>query len=201
MLDDDDDEEAKEGDEREYEKEKREGRREGTEADAQRGTFRPPPPFTNSLYREEFARQYEQYAAQRDIFMAAPASAAPAANLVSFRDLLDFTAHVADCYPDLTRGFFGDISGILTARHAELAPDVREKIVGCLVLLHKKGLVESSMSVRLLYMCSSFSLILLFYLYGFFFFFIFLSWDKGRGKPPPIDRWGGVAYRERDREG
>jgi protein SDA1 len=108
--------------------------------------------------------------------MAAPASAAPAANLVSFRDLLDFTAHVADCYPDLTRGFFGDISGILTARHAELAPDVREKIVGCLVLLHKKGLVESSMSVRLLYML----FLSLIFFSNHCFDFLCLSFDSGK---------------------
>ncbi|KAI9887077.1 MAG: Severe Depolymerization of Actin [Watsoniomyces obsoletus] len=94
------------------------------------------------LYREEFLRQYEQYEAQRDIFRTAPASSVTS-SLVPFRDLIDFVAHIADCYPDLTTNFFGDLSDILTKHHAELEPELREKIVGCLALLRKKDLVDS----------------------------------------------------------
>ena len=94
------------------------------------------------LYREEFLRQHEQYEALRDIFRAAPTSDSNS-SLVTFRDLVDFVAHVADCYPDLTTAFFGDLSDIFTVHHVELEPELREKIVGSLVLLRKKDLVDS----------------------------------------------------------
>lgn len=76
----------------------------------------------------------------------APGSAVTS-TLISFRDLVDFVAHVADCYPDLTKAFFGDLSKILEAHHGELQPELREKIVGSLVLLRRKDLVDSQTCV------------------------------------------------------
>ncbi|KAI9817331.1 MAG: Severe Depolymerization of Actin [Phylliscum demangeonii] len=93
-------------------------------------------------YREEFTKQYEQYEAQRDMFVAAPGSVL-APSLVSFRDLIDFMAHVADCYPALTRTFPSDLIKILTEHHAELEPELREKMVGSLVLLRNKDVIAS----------------------------------------------------------
>lgn len=74
--------------------------------------------------------------------MATPASTV-AHGSVSFKDLIDFMAHVADCYPDLMTTFPDDLIKILTMHHAELEPELREKIVGSLVLLRNKDVIDS----------------------------------------------------------
>ena len=81
--------------------------------------------------------------------MAAPTSSV-ATDSVSFRDLIDFMAHVGDCYPDLTTTFPEDLVEILTAHHSELESELREKIVGSLVLLRKKDIIDSSKLVTCL---------------------------------------------------
>ncbi|KAI9675724.1 MAG: Severe Depolymerization of Actin [Caeruleum heppii] len=101
-------------------------------------------------YREDFLKQFEQYEAQRDIFMAAPA-AASVDGVASFRELIDFMAHVAGCYPDMMATFPGDLSSILTLHHHELEQDLREKIVGSLVLVRKKELIDSSTLLHTLF--------------------------------------------------
>lgn len=57
---------------------------------------------------------------------------------------MDFISHVADCYPDLTRDFADDLINLLTQHHAELESELREKLVGSLVLLRKKELIDSA---------------------------------------------------------
>ncbi len=64
--------------------------------------------------------------------------------IVSLRDLIDFIAHVADCYPTVTTNFSNDLINFLTLHHAELDIELREKIVGSLNLLRKKGVIDSS---------------------------------------------------------
>ena len=99
-------------------------------------------------YKEDFANQYQQYQSFLTLFMQAPSSADDQ-GIVSLRDLIDFVAHVADCYPDLTRGFSGDLIALLNQHHAELEPELREKIVGSLVLLRKKECIDSATYVAL----------------------------------------------------
>lgn len=60
-----------------------------------------------------------------------------------FHDKVDFIAHVADCFKPETKSFPDDLRDILTEHHAILDPDVREKLVGSLVLLRRKDLVTS----------------------------------------------------------
>lgn len=86
--------------------------------------------------------QYRQYESQRDLFLQAPASATDA-GIVSFRDLIDFVAHLADCFPALTAAFPEQLIELLTKHHRELEPELREKIVGSLVLLKKKDVIDS----------------------------------------------------------
>lgn len=74
--------------------------------------------------------------------MTAPTSADDQ-GLVSLRDLIDFVAHCADCYPELTKGFSDDLITLLNLHHASLEPELRDKIVGSLVLLRKKELIDS----------------------------------------------------------
>ena len=64
--------------------------------------------------------------------------------IVSLRDLIDFTSHVADCYPDVARSFPEELSEILTLHHKALESELREKIVGSLVLLRRKEIIDSS---------------------------------------------------------
>lgn len=101
-----------------------------------------------SSYREDFIKQCRQYEASRDIFLEAPASAS-ADGAISFREFIDLIAHVADCYPDLTVTFPDDLARILTLHHAVLDSELREKIVGSLVLLRRKDIIDSSTYVQL----------------------------------------------------
>ena len=76
--------------------------------------------------------------------MEAPASAS-ADGVTSFRESIDLIAHVADCYPDLTASVPEDLAKVLSLHHAQLEPELREKLVGSLVLFRKKNIINSSM--------------------------------------------------------
>lgn len=95
-------------------------------------------------YIDDFRGQYFQYENHREIFMAAPSSATDS-GIISLRDLIDFISHVADCYPEITKDFPQELINILTLHHAVLEPELREKIVGSLVLLRKKNILDSTM--------------------------------------------------------
>lgn len=94
-------------------------------------------------YKDDFNNQYGQYETQREIFLQAPSTATDD-GIVSLRHLVDFVSHVADCYPQETAAFPKDLMHILNAHHAELEPELREKIVGSLVLLRRKDILNSS---------------------------------------------------------
>lgn len=96
-----------------------------------------------SSYEADFECQYRQYESQREMFLQAPSSATDA-GIVSFRDLIDFVAHLADCYPTLTAAFPDQLIETLTIHHRDLEPELRQKIVGSLVLLRKKEILDSS---------------------------------------------------------
>ncbi|KNG88589.1 SDA1 domain protein [Aspergillus nomiae NRRL 13137] len=101
-------------------------------------------------YIEDFRAQHYQYESHREIFMAAPASATDT-GIISLRELIDFVAHVADCYPDITKDFPQQLMDILTQHHLVLEPELREKIVGSLVLLKKKELLDSATLLQTLF--------------------------------------------------
>lgn len=79
----------------------------------------------------------------KNLFEQAPSSL-PGDSVISLRDLIDFISHVADCYPDLTADFPNDLADLLTKHHELLDPEVREKLVGSLVLLRKKEIIDST---------------------------------------------------------
>ncbi|KZF24062.1 SDA1-domain-containing protein [Xylona heveae TC161] len=101
-------------------------------------------------YKDDFASQYHQYESHREIFMRAPGSATDA-GLISLRELIDFVAHVADCYPEITKSFPEDLMNLITLHHTDLEPELREKIVGSLVLLRKKDVIDSSALLQTLF--------------------------------------------------
>ena len=94
-------------------------------------------------YIEDFRSQHYQYENHREIFLAAPSSTTDS-GIVSLRDLIDFISHVADCYPNITKDFSVELIEILSLHHASLQPELREKIVGSLVLLRKKDIIDSN---------------------------------------------------------
>ncbi|MCJ1285258.1 Severe Depolymerization of Actin [Xylographa opegraphella] len=101
-------------------------------------------------YKEEFIKQFNQYESHREIFLQAPSSATNA-GIVSLRDLIDFTSHVAECFPELTAKFPNELIEILTLHHQVLESELREKIVGSLVLLRRKDIIDSSVLLHALF--------------------------------------------------
>lgn len=101
-------------------------------------------------YIDDFRRQWDQYESQREIFLVAPTTASAEAT-ESFRNLVDLVAHVADCYPEETRTFPDDLKAILEQHHAQLGPELREKIVGSLMLLRRKEIIDSASALTCLF--------------------------------------------------
>ncbi|EZF33701.1 hypothetical protein H109_00981 [Trichophyton interdigitale MR816] len=101
-------------------------------------------------YVEDFRSQHLQYENHREIFMAAP-SAATDTGIISLIDLIDFVAHVAECYPEITKDFPQELIEMISLHHAVLSPDLREKIVGSLVLLKRKDIIDSSTLLQTLF--------------------------------------------------
>lgn len=93
-------------------------------------------------YQDEFDRQYTAYLATKEVFLDNPASATKDVSQ-DFHDKVDFIAHVADCFKAETKSFADDLKEVLTEHHAVLDSDVREKLVGSLVLLRRKELISS----------------------------------------------------------
>ncbi|KHN94748.1 SDA1 domain protein [Metarhizium album ARSEF 1941] len=93
-------------------------------------------------YKDDFVQQWEQYESQREIFLMNP-TGGTADTIESFHNMVDLIAHVADCYPDETKSYPDDLKRILNQHHAVLHPDLRDKIVGSLVLLRRKDVIDS----------------------------------------------------------
>ncbi|KAK8026054.1 sda1 domain protein [Apiospora arundinis] len=93
-------------------------------------------------YEKEFLELWNQYESTRDQFLAAPVTSESNV-LISYRELVDLIAHVADLYPEYTAGFADGLKETLEKHHAVLESDLREKIVTSLVLLKRKDVVDS----------------------------------------------------------
>ena len=93
--------------------------------------------------KDDFQNQYNQYETLRELFMQAP-GATDDNGIVSLRDLIDFVSHVAECYPTITASFPDDLIQILGLHHEELEMELRDKVVGSLVLLRNKEVIDSS---------------------------------------------------------
>ncbi|PNP41005.1 hypothetical protein TGAMA5MH_06872 [Trichoderma gamsii] len=94
-------------------------------------------------YKDDFMKQWGQYEAQREIFFMSPTTVA-ADSVESFHNMIDLIAHVADCYPEETRTFPDDLKAIVSENHETLHPELREKVVGSLVLLRRKEVIDSA---------------------------------------------------------
>lgn len=75
--------------------------------------------------------------------MSAP-STTSAEDVKKFHDLVDLVAHVADLYPEITTPFPDHLKQLLNQHHATLDKELREKVVGSLVLLRRKDVIDSA---------------------------------------------------------
>ncbi|CAO2652531.1 Nn.00g008140.m01.CDS01 [Neocucurbitaria sp. VM-36] len=100
-------------------------------------------------YRDDFSNQYQQYETLRDLFLQSPGTTDT--GIVALRDLIEFVSHVADCYPDLTSQFPEDLTQILLKHHEVLEYELRDKIVGSLVLLKNKDVIDSTTLLNTLF--------------------------------------------------
>ncbi|KAF3929612.1 hypothetical protein ABW19_dt0209917 [Dactylella cylindrospora] len=98
-------------------------------------------------YRDDFLTQYRHYESQRDIFLSQPEGYDDEA----FIEQLSFITHVADCYPDVTKRFPQDLADLLLHHHNTLNPDLREKLVQCLVQLRNKDVIPSTALLQTLF--------------------------------------------------
>ncbi|KAL1837264.1 hypothetical protein VTJ49DRAFT_4070 [Mycothermus thermophilus] len=94
-------------------------------------------------YAQEFYDQWLAYDAQRQIFISAP-STVSAEDVKKFHDLVDLVAHVADLYPEVTAPFPDHLKQLLNQHHATLDKELREKVVGSLVLLRRRDVIDSA---------------------------------------------------------
>ncbi|KAF2485744.1 SDA1-domain-containing protein [Neohortaea acidophila] len=93
-------------------------------------------------YENEFLNQHAQYASLLELFLQSPTTTDDT-GIVRLRDLIDFVSHVADCYRATTAGFAGDLTALLQRHHETLEAELRDKIVGSLVLLRRKEIIDS----------------------------------------------------------
>ncbi|KAH7066683.1 SDA1-domain-containing protein [Paraphoma chrysanthemicola] len=100
-------------------------------------------------YRDDFNNQYQQYETLRDLFLQNPSSTD--SGLVALKDLIEFISHVADRYPDLTSKFPEDLTQILLLHHEVLEYELRDKIVGSIVLLRNKDVIDSAVLLNTLF--------------------------------------------------
>tara|TARA_R110002003_G_scaffold244_7_gene17488 strand:- start:29530 stop:31800 length:2271 start_codon:yes stop_codon:yes gene_type:complete len=100
-------------------------------------------------YRDDFNNQYQQYETLRDLFLQNPSSSD--SGLVALKDLIEFISHVADRYPDLTSKFPEDLTQILLQHHEVLEYELRDKIVGSIVLLRNKDVIDSTVLLNTLF--------------------------------------------------
>ncbi|KAF1914604.1 SDA1-domain-containing protein [Ampelomyces quisqualis] len=100
-------------------------------------------------YRDDFNNQYQQYETLRDLFLQNPSSTD--SGLVALKDLVEFISHVADRYPDLTSKFPQDLTQILLQHHEVLEYELRDKIVGSIVLLRNKDVIDSTVLLNTLF--------------------------------------------------
>ncbi|OAL04963.1 SDA1-domain-containing protein [Phaeosphaeriaceae sp. SRC1lsM3a] len=100
-------------------------------------------------YRDDFNNQYQQYETLRDLFLQDPSSTD--SGLVALKDLIEFISHVADRYPDLTSQFPQDLTQILLQHHEVLEYELRDKIVGSIVLLRNKDVIDSTVLLNTLF--------------------------------------------------
>lgn len=98
-------------------------------------------------YYEEFLQQYSHYESMRDIFLLNPSTE----DSEEFMEVINFMSFVCSSYPKETANFPSELAAILSKNHAELDPELREKIVQCLVMLRNKDIITAEYLIKTLF--------------------------------------------------
>lgn len=100
-------------------------------------------------YHEEFLQQYSHYESLRDIFLMDPSGSRDKGE--EFGELIGFVSAVCNCYPKETSQFPEELKNILLNNHRELNPDLREKIIQCLVMLRNKDIISAESLIQTIF--------------------------------------------------
>lgn len=95
-------------------------------------------------YHEEFLQQYSHYESLRDIYLLNPSSD----DGEDFEELIGFVSAVCSCYPTETANFPEELKLILLNNHRDLSPQLREKIIQCLIMLRNKGVINPEFLIQ-----------------------------------------------------
>lgn len=98
-------------------------------------------------YHEEFLQQYSHYESLRDIFLMNPGSD----DGTEFAELIGFVSAVCNYYPKETKEFPSELRSILSNNYKDLSPSLREKIIQCLTMLNKKGIILAEELIQTLF--------------------------------------------------
>ncbi|CCH44786.1 hypothetical protein BN7_4354 [Wickerhamomyces ciferrii] len=98
-------------------------------------------------YREEFLQQYAHYESLRDIFIASQTSH----DASEFAELIGFVSAVSSCFPKETANFPNELKSLILNNHRDLTPDLREKIIQCLVMLRNKDVITAESLIQTIF--------------------------------------------------
>ncbi|ODV84764.1 hypothetical protein CANARDRAFT_28904 [[Candida] arabinofermentans NRRL YB-2248] len=98
-------------------------------------------------YHEEFLQQYSHYKSLKDIFLLNPS----AHDGEEFEELIGFMSAVCSCYPKETANFPTELKMILENNHRDLTPQLREKIIQCLVMLRNKDVITAEFLIQTIF--------------------------------------------------
>ncbi|CDR37590.1 CYFA0S01e12838g1_1 [Cyberlindnera fabianii] len=98
-------------------------------------------------YREEFLQQYAHYESLRDLFMANPSGQ----DGDQFAELIGFVTAVCSCFPKETANFPNELKSLITNNHRELTPELREKIIQCLVMMRNKDVITAESLIQTIF--------------------------------------------------
>lgn len=94
-----------------------------------------------SSYKDEFLQQYSHYSSLLSLFQLNPADEKTAKE---FAELVNFLSHVVNCYPDKAKEFPAQLLELVKEKSAKMDPELRRGLVGALILLKNKGMVEET---------------------------------------------------------
>ncbi|ODV75465.1 Sda1p [Cyberlindnera jadinii NRRL Y-1542] len=98
-------------------------------------------------YREEFLQQYAHYESLRDLFVA-NAGTQDSAELA---ELIGFVTAVCSCFPKETASFPDELKTMISKNHRSLSPELREKIIQCLVMLRNKNVITAESLIQTIF--------------------------------------------------
>lgn len=99
-------------------------------------------------YREEFLQQYAHYESLRDLFMSNPSGSQ---NGAEFAELIGFVSAVCGCFSKETKQFPDELKALITNNHRDLSPELREKIIQCLVMLRNKDVITAESLIQTIF--------------------------------------------------